>query len=146
MAATLTARTSVRSRLFFLVPLLLCPYLVLFFLGRNAGYSEQTLSLSRSPISESRDTALRWENYVENVPNFSAFSFGKRDVCTAAIAGSVSSFCTPSNTSVTTLCCRKLPHFPPQKDDLTSRTGVHPTSTYPLCAVILDEGFCCVSE
>src|ERR1700722_4555674 len=118
MVATLTARTDVRSRLFFLVPLLLCPYLVLFFLGRNADHSEQTLGLSRSSISESRDTTLGWENYIENVPNFSdrsAFSFGKRDICAAAIAGSVSSYCTPSNTSVTTLCCRKLPAFLPKR-------------------------------
>jgi hypothetical protein len=60
MVATLTARTGVRRPLFFLAPHLLCPYLVLFFLGRNADHSEQTLGLSRSPISESRDTALRW--------------------------------------------------------------------------------------
>ncbi|KAK2755579.1 hypothetical protein FQN54_006519 [Arachnomyces sp. PD_36] len=58
------------------------------------------------------------------------FSLGvtKRDICSDTLPGSVSSNCTPSNTTVTTLCC------------------VRPDSVFPQCGVYLGVGFCVVDE
>jgi hypothetical protein len=42
------------------------------------------------------------------LPWDSTIGITRRDICTDALPGSVSSMCTPSNTSTTTLCCKRI--------------------------------------
>lgn len=68
----------------------------------------------------------------------------RRDVCTNALPGTISSQCTPSNTTETTLCCmHSLLDHNVHKLILS---GVRPDSQFPTCDVLLGVGFCCVSR
>lgn len=109
----------------------------------------QVFKCSSPALLPSGDKSQLTNTFAESTPKplpwDSIFAPVKRDVCTDALPGSVSSMCTPSNTSTTTLCCKSSLHT---EASLCAyhHIGVRPDSIYPKCSVLLDVGFCCVSR
>lgn len=73
-------------------------------LNRVSGCSSARLSFA----DKSDLTNIVAQYTPQPLPWDSISGLAKRDVCTDALPGSVSSMCTPSNTSTTTLCCKQF--------------------------------------